>query len=45
MTIMYNRKKILALGGYPKVKFKEDYALWILAISKKYLKRTKIFIK
>ena len=36
MTIMYNRKKILALGGYPKIKFKEDYALWILAIFKKY---------
>ena len=29
MSVIYNKKKILKLGGYPEIKFKEDYALWI----------------
>lgn len=31
MSVIYNKKKILKLGGYPEIKFKEDYALWIKA--------------
>ena len=36
MTVMFKKKKILDLGGYPNIKFKEDYGLWIMAYLKKY---------
>lgn len=36
MTVMFSKKKIIALGGYPDIKYKEDYALWIIAFCKKY---------
>jgi len=31
MTVMFKRDKIMKLGSYPKIKYKEDYALWFLA--------------
>ena len=31
MTVMFNRDKIIKLGSYPNIKYKEDYALWFLA--------------
>lgn len=31
MTVMFNKKKILKLGGYPNIAYKEDYALWLKA--------------
>jgi hypothetical protein len=31
MSVMYRKDKIIKLGGYPEIKFKEDYALWLLA--------------
>ena len=36
MSIMYKKSKILKLGGYPDIKYKEDYALWLLAKLSKY---------
>ena len=31
MTVVFNKKKIMKLGLYPSIKYKEDYALWLLA--------------
>ena len=31
MTVIFNKKKIIKLGLYPSIKYKEDYALWLLA--------------
>jgi len=31
MTVMFKRDKIIKLGSYPNIKYKEDYALWFLA--------------
>ena len=31
MTVVFNKKKIMKLGLYPTIKYKEDYALWLLA--------------
>jgi hypothetical protein len=31
MTVMFKKNKIIKLGGYPEIKYKEDYALWFLA--------------
>jgi amylovoran biosynthesis glycosyltransferase AmsE len=31
MTVVFNKKKIIKLGLYPSIKYKEDYALWLLA--------------
>jgi hypothetical protein len=31
MTVMFKKNKIIRLGGYPEIKYKEDYALWFLA--------------
>ena len=31
MTVIFNKKKIMKLGVYPTLKYKEDYALWLLA--------------
>jgi hypothetical protein len=31
MTVMFNRNKIIKLGSYPNIKYKEDYALWFFA--------------
>jgi len=31
MTVVFNKKKIIKLGLYPPIKYKEDYALWLLA--------------
>jgi amylovoran biosynthesis glycosyltransferase AmsE len=31
MTVIFNKKKIMKLGLYPSIKYKEDYALWLLA--------------
>ena len=30
-TVIFNRKKIMKIGSYPDIKFKEDFALWLLA--------------
>ena len=32
MSVVFRRSKILMLGGYPELKFFEDYALWAKAI-------------
>ena len=31
MTVMFKKNKIIRLGGYPEIKYKEDYVLWFLA--------------
>jgi amylovoran biosynthesis glycosyltransferase AmsE len=31
MTVMFKKNKIIRLGGYPEIKYKEDYTLWFLA--------------
>ena len=36
MTVMFKRDKIIKLGSYPNIKYKEDYALWFLAKIKDY---------
>jgi amylovoran biosynthesis glycosyltransferase AmsE len=36
MSVMFDKSKIIKLGGYPEVKYKEDYALWLLAKFSKY---------
>ena len=36
MTVMFKKNKINKLGGYPENKYKEDYALWFLAIINNY---------
>ena len=35
MTMMYDRKEVYAVGGYPNFYLKEDYALWIMLLSRK----------
>lgn len=34
MSVMFNREVILSLGGYPNIKYREDYALWASVINK-----------
>lgn len=34
MTVCFRRKFIVAIGGYPEIPFKEDYALWAKAIAR-----------
>ena len=29
MTVLYKKSKILKIGGYPDIPYKEDYALWL----------------
>jgi amylovoran biosynthesis glycosyltransferase AmsE len=31
MAVMFKKNKIIRLGGYPEIKYKEDYTLWFLA--------------
>jgi len=31
MTVIFKKNKIIRLGGYPEIKYKEDYALWFSA--------------
>jgi hypothetical protein len=31
MSVMFKKDKIINLGGYPEIKYKEDYCLWFLA--------------
>ena len=38
MSIMYHRELLFAVGGYPNFHLKEDYALWVLLLSKKMVK-------
>ena len=33
MTVCFNRKLAVSLGGYPQCRFKEDYALWLMMAS------------
>jgi glycosyltransferase involved in cell wall biosynthesis len=33
MTVCFKRNDVIALGGYPEVPLKEDYALWATAIA------------
>jgi hypothetical protein len=36
MTVMFKKNIIIRLGGYPEIKYKEDYTLWFLAIINNY---------
>lgn len=36
MSVAFDREKIVDLGGYPHVLLKEDYCLWLNALSKGY---------
>lgn len=36
VTTMYRKNLVIELGGYPDVKYREDYALWARLISKNY---------
>ena len=36
MTVMFRRSVVLGIGGYPNVMYKEDYALWLRALSHGY---------
>lgn len=36
MTVCFKVSAVKAVGGYPKVKFKEDYALWIKLVGANY---------
>ena len=31
MSVMFKKDRIINLGGYPEIKYKEDYCLWFLA--------------
>jgi len=33
MTVAFKRRSILRVGGYPNLPFKEDYGLWLIALS------------
>ena len=33
MTVLFKRSAILKIGGYPSIQLKEDYALWLKALS------------
>ena len=35
-TVIYQKKHVLEVGGYPNLYLKEDYGLWIKLISKKF---------
>jgi hypothetical protein len=30
-TVIFNKKKIMNIGSYPNINFKEDFVLWFLA--------------
>lgn len=32
MSVMFNKRHVLAVGGYPNFYLKEDYALWVLLL-------------
>lgn len=32
MTVLFRKSKILKLGGYPNLLYKEDYGLWLMAL-------------
>lgn len=32
MTVLFRKSKILQLGGYPNLLYKEDYGLWLMAL-------------
>jgi hypothetical protein len=32
MSVMFNKRDVLAVGGYPNFYLKEDYALWVLLL-------------
>ena len=34
MSVLFKKSKILQLGGYPPIMYKEDYALWLKALNK-----------
>ena len=36
MSVVFSKKKILFLGGYPDIPYKEDYALWFKAFLANY---------
>ena len=36
MSVMFKRDRIISLGGYPEIKYKEDYCLWFLAMISNY---------
>lgn len=36
MSVIFNRKIAIKLGGYPDLKYREDYGLWLKFIAKKY---------
>lgn len=36
MSVIFDRKLAIKLGGYPNLKFREDYGLWLKFIAKKY---------
>jgi hypothetical protein len=38
-TVMFRKDKIMRLGSYPNIKYKEDYALWFLAKLSGYIVR------
>ena len=35
-SCIFNRKKVLSVGGYPMLKKNQDYGLWVLLIAKGY---------
>lgn len=36
MSVLFKRSSVLAVGGYPSIRFKEDYALWLKLLSAGY---------
>ena len=32
MTVVFKKSKVINLGGYPNIPFKEDYGLWLNAL-------------
>jgi len=33
MSVLFRKSAVVSVGGYPNIKFKEDYALWLILIS------------
>ena len=37
MSVLFRKSAVVSVGGYPNIKFKEDYALWLILMKAGYI--------
>lgn len=37
MSVLFKKSAVVSVGGYPNIKFKEDYALWLILMNAGYV--------